>query len=429
MGCTKLTYQNFSFLQVIHPKKRVSAEKKCLKDYAGNYIYENDQLQFFNHAEGYTTPDGSGGFDYVYQYKDQVGNVRLSYSDVDGNGSVSTSEIIEESNYYPFGLIQKGYNSNVNSNGNSLAQKFKFGGKELSQELGLNSYDFGTRNYDAALGRWFNVDPLTEFMRNQSPYNYGFNNPIYFSDDGGNIPWPLPEFFKNWIRKGSPDSFFRAARSNHNGLDYNYNGGGNTDLGAPIVATHSGRVVRINPTSDGAGGRIVVIQSLDGTLETKYMHLSSIAVRVEDEIDEGQTIGLMGGSANGKELGRLVHLHYEIHVNNGNGFTAINPWVNGAPVDPQRLISTYGPWQDPNAYNSSDSFSIFDIPFIYEPKTPVPVQTPDPRSPAKAIDPGSTKPITPSPVPSPEPLPIPKPKPLPPSNFTPGPRPIDNEFY
>ncbi|MEL4309186.1 RHS repeat-associated core domain-containing protein, partial [Joostella sp. CR20] len=71
-------------------------------DYAGNYIYENGNLQFFNHAEGYVDAEGSG-YNYVYQYKDHLGNVRLSYQDADNNGSIATSEIVEESNYYPFG--------------------------------------------------------------------------------------------------------------------------------------------------------------------------------------------------------------------------------------------------------------------------------------------------------------------------------------
>ena len=50
-------------------------------EYAGNYIYQNGTLQFSNHPEGYVTPDGSGGYDYIYQYKDHLGNVRLSYAD------------------------------------------------------------------------------------------------------------------------------------------------------------------------------------------------------------------------------------------------------------------------------------------------------------------------------------------------------------
>ncbi|HZH87863.1 MAG TPA: hypothetical protein VFD78_01660, partial [Chitinophagaceae bacterium] len=31
--------------------------------------------------------------------------------------------------------------------------KYKFGGKEYQEEFDVNVYDFGARNYDAALGR------------------------------------------------------------------------------------------------------------------------------------------------------------------------------------------------------------------------------------------------------------------------------------
>jgi RHS repeat-associated protein len=160
-------------------------------DYAGNYVYKNNVLQFFNHPEGYTKVDvTSSGVEmsYVYQYKDHLGNVRLSYADTDNNGIIAQSEIIEESNYYPFGLKHKGYNNVVTSKGNSTAQKFGFGGKELNQELGIEWMDFGARNYDAALGRWMNLDPLAEQMRRYSPYNYAFNNPIYFVDPDGMAP-------------------------------------------------------------------------------------------------------------------------------------------------------------------------------------------------------------------------------------------------
>lgn len=266
-----------------------------------------------------------------------------------------STEILHKRNYYPFGLKHKGYNNVVTSTNPAL--RFKFGGSEYDESLGINSYDFGERNYNSDLGRWFNIDPFAEFMRNQSPYNFGFNNPTYFSDYAGTIPWPIPEFFKNWRRNSKPDEFFgfiKRRGRNHNGIDLNFNGGENTDLGAPIVATHSGRVVSITPHSaNNGGGRIIVIESPDGSFQTKYMHLSSVVVQYGQEISEGQTIGLMGGSAFGKELGRLVHLHYEIHRRNPEGsFSPVNPWVNGRPIDPQLWISTMDPFQDAKTYDN-----------------------------------------------------------------------------
>ncbi len=79
---------------------------RVLTQYAGNYVYDlffqnwdpgvssRTKLKFFNHAEGYVEPvysdgrDGTQqltGFTYIYQYKDHLGNVRLSYADRDGD--------------------------------------------------------------------------------------------------------------------------------------------------------------------------------------------------------------------------------------------------------------------------------------------------------------------------------------------------------
>jgi RHS repeat-associated protein len=158
--------------------------------YAGNHVYEGSSLKFFSHGEGYVEPvnpdNYSSGFGYVYQYKDHLGNVRLSYKNI-GTASSPNLEIHEENNYYPFGLQHKGYNTTINST--NLALKRKFGGKELQDELGLDWYDVTARNYDPAIGRWMNLDPLAEQMRRHSPYNYAFDNPVYFIDPDGMMPF------------------------------------------------------------------------------------------------------------------------------------------------------------------------------------------------------------------------------------------------
>jgi RHS repeat-associated protein len=122
--------------------------------------------------------------------------VRLSYTAPPSG--VGGLVIVEESNYYPFGLKQTGYNNVTNSLGNSSAQKYKYNGKELQDELGLNMYDYGARNYDATIGRWMNIDPLAEKGRRWSPYNYAFDSPMRFIDPDG--MWPdLPSW--NDIKK------------------------------------------------------------------------------------------------------------------------------------------------------------------------------------------------------------------------------------
>jgi RHS repeat-associated protein len=168
-------------------------------DYLGGYQYLTPPLgvgglQFFPTSEGYVAYSQTlNAYSYVYQYKDHLGNIRLSYSDANNDKLITNNEIVEESNYYPFGLKQTGYNNVTNSLGNSSAQKRLYNGKELQGELGLNMYDYGARNYDATIGRWMNIDPLAELSRRWSPYNYVYNNPIIFVDPDGMIPEKTPE--------------------------------------------------------------------------------------------------------------------------------------------------------------------------------------------------------------------------------------------
>ncbi|PKV52997.1 RHS repeat-associated protein [Aquimarina sp. MAR_2010_214] len=161
--------------------KKIATEGSSMTtEYAGNYVYKNGVLEFFNHPEGYVEKEADG-YKYVYQFKDHLGNIRLSYKDSNKDGKITQSEIVEEKHYYPFGLQHKGYNFAVNGR----KHNYGFGGKEEQDGLGLDWHDFGARNYDASLGRWMNIDPLAEQYLSLSPYNYTMNNPIFFVDPDG----------------------------------------------------------------------------------------------------------------------------------------------------------------------------------------------------------------------------------------------------
>ncbi|WP_314244739.1 DUF6443 domain-containing protein [Empedobacter tilapiae] len=142
-------------------------------------------LQFFSTAEGYVNVTNGTAFSYVYNYTDHLGNVRLSYQK-EANG---TLKVLEENNYYPFGLKHSAYNNTNLANAN---YKYKYNGKELQTDLDINLYDYGARNYDPAIGRWFNIDPLAEKYRRWSPYTYAVNNPIRFIDPDGMMAEPTP---------------------------------------------------------------------------------------------------------------------------------------------------------------------------------------------------------------------------------------------
>jgi RHS repeat-associated protein len=120
--------------------------------------------------------NNTGVFAYVYQYKDHLGNIRLSYNDSNNDGSIATSEIIAETNFYPFGLVQQGYNNTVNGGGNAIAQRKLFNSKEFQDELGLNVYFFKFRTSDPALGRFWQIDPLAGTYPHNSPFAFAENN-------------------------------------------------------------------------------------------------------------------------------------------------------------------------------------------------------------------------------------------------------------
>ena len=134
--------------------------------YCNNVVYENGVQKLLLTEEGYISLNDNK---YHYYLKDHQGNNRVV---INQNGNVE-----ETNHYYPFGGV---FASSQN------VQPYKYNGKELDTKKGLNLYDYGARQYDAAIGRFTTMDPMTEKYYEWSPYTYCKNNPINRIDPDGN---------------------------------------------------------------------------------------------------------------------------------------------------------------------------------------------------------------------------------------------------
>ncbi|EJG03527.1 M23 family metallopeptidase [Flavobacterium sp. F52] len=164
---------------------------------------------------------------------------------------------------------------------------------------------------------------------------------------------PLNLKYKNWtlnqITSGYGKRDVQVGSKFHKGLDFNYSGGGDTDIGAPVFSTHDGFIYSLKDDASGNTGRYLIIRSEDNLFQTRYLHLSKIVVKKDEKIKKGQKIGELGASYNGKEKGGDIsaHLHYEIMKLEGKKsektYTQIDPTEGHGKnkdylIDPQDWI-------------------------------------------------------------------------------------------
>ncbi|WP_276090959.1 RHS repeat-associated core domain-containing protein [Pedobacter sp. JY14-1] len=180
--------------------KLKSVQGTVTREYISGIQYTGGNLDFFATEEGRALKNGST-YSYEYNLKDHLGNARVSF---DNNGG--TARVIQENEYYAFGLDTITYISGTKNN-------YLYNGKE-EQDVLSNMYDYGARFYDPVIARWQSVDPLAEKMRRHSTYNYAFDNPIKFIDPDGMRPTG-PGDPSSWATKAR-DAVFRLLGYNSN---------------------------------------------------------------------------------------------------------------------------------------------------------------------------------------------------------------------
>ena len=107
---------------------------------------------------------------------------------------LTDTEVYQETHYYPFGMTMEGEWQNIV---NGPENNYLYNGKELNSDFGLDWSDYGARYYDAAIGRWGQVDLLAEVYYTTSGYAYVLNNPIGLIDPDGRSSEKPNDWFRN----------------------------------------------------------------------------------------------------------------------------------------------------------------------------------------------------------------------------------------
>nr|WP_293548535.1 RHS repeat-associated core domain-containing protein [Prevotella sp.] len=232
---------------------------------------------------GYALYNKDNNLSFHYYLKDHLGNNRVVVSE-DG-------EIEQVNDYYPTGALM------ASSKGGDT-QCFKFNGKELDRTNGLNWYDYGARNYDAAIVRWDGMDKLCEKYYPFTPYGYCKNNFVNAIDLDGNriVVWYKDDKGKDksFVFTGKkikiPDNQF--VRDFVQAYNYNVgNGGGKAMQFAAKAdydyhiedATNQEEVVTIYHNG-GRNDKVIFWESRKGLLLSNGGRQSA-ATRLEHEFD------------------------------------------------------------------------------------------------------------------------------------------------
>ena len=150
------------------------------EDGSDSEISEEEQKAYEERRKEWTKAvvalNATDAFNFYYYNKDHLGNNREV---IDFRG-----KICQVINYYPFGTPFSDQSTTLQAD----FQPYKYNGKEFDMMHGLNTYDYGARQYNPIVPTWDRIDPLCENFGYMSPYNYCLDNPVNTTDQDGEGP-------------------------------------------------------------------------------------------------------------------------------------------------------------------------------------------------------------------------------------------------
>ena len=170
-----------------------------LLDEQFNVVHEGSGSELVGETDVYTLhtflnqPVIKSGYLYVW-VSNETTNINVFFDNL--TIVHRTGPLLQEDDYYPFGLEMKMLSSKANG---KIKNKKRYAANELQNEefndgSGLEFYDFNARSYDQQIGRFLQIDPKAdeEGQEKCNPYHYCYNNPILYSDPDGELVFLAP---------------------------------------------------------------------------------------------------------------------------------------------------------------------------------------------------------------------------------------------
>jgi RHS repeat-associated protein len=307
--------------------------------YIGNIVYNGGTLAYIITEEGRMVAIGTGAdrtFAYEYNIKDHLGNARATFTGSNLGGSV---DVVQTTNYYPFGLVMNQSNSNTSSS--FQKNKYLYNGKELQDDKmtseAMNLYDYGARFYDPQIGRWTTIDPKAEKFIKWSPYNYCYDNPINYIDPDGNETIETPDPNKTYKKQDVAYVYTYNGVNSHsvtqivNTYTYTADKDGNwTESTLATVNTF---------TFSSKDGNFTETNCEQQTVESQQS-VTMISVRTNDD-GSMQIVALAGGTDKGKSTKSTFSSDMIPAVDKGNFQNAIDAtqsWLKKNGIDNTPIV-------------------------------------------------------------------------------------------
>jgi len=262
---------------------------------------------------------------------------------------VRKPQIIQEGHYNPFCLPLAGLTTLRNPE-----YAFFFTGKELSDDLALEWYDYGARMYDVQIGRWTSHDPLYQFA---SPYSFCGNDPLNYIDEDGRFAFLVPVIIGAVIGAyagasiangtGDPTMWEWDKGSTYRDMFYGaIVGAGTAFAGAAIAAGIGSAAV----SGAGTFGAIVGGATAGFTSSLGFAMIQNYGVLDWSDLRRAGYAGLSGIAAGG--LGAYIGGYWGAFT---GGFTggAMNTWINGGSLDEGLVAGAIGGGMAVGAYSIS----------------------------------------------------------------------------